>query len=105
VNDVEAVITDPEFYSLGRYYFAGVWGQAGRGAKGQQDVLRVLASDVQGCTLEELVTATRLSEEAVDAALDTLLRHDVIVAEGTRFCCAVELMRRWVVAEKVTRRS
>ncbi|WP_292737068.1 hypothetical protein [Nostoc sp. JL31] len=37
---MEAVINNPEFFKRGRYYFDGVWGQAARGAEGQQVILQ-----------------------------------------------------------------
>ncbi|MBD1815126.1 ATP-binding protein [Microcoleus vaginatus DQ-U2] len=42
LEDVATVINDPEFFSRGRYYFTGVWGQAAQGASGQQEILKAL---------------------------------------------------------------
>ena len=100
-RDVDTVVTDPAFYRLGRYYFTGVWGQAARGAPGQQAVLRALAPHPKGLPFGELVTATRLSPQTLEAALEVLKRHDVVEKEAARWRFTVELMRRWVVQEIV----
>ena len=88
VQDVEAVINDPEFFKRGRYYFDGVWGQAARGASEQQAILKALEPHPEGLSIEELSTqldeivgATHVSplqEETLQEALKTLTRHDVI---------------------------
>jgi hypothetical protein len=107
VEDVKAVINDPEFFKRGRYYFDGVWGQAARGASGQQAILRALAPHPQGLSLDELRThldefvgATHVSplqEETLQEALKTLTRHDVIQEREGRWQIIVELFRRWVL--------
>jgi DNA-binding IclR family transcriptional regulator len=85
---VEAVINDPEFFKRGRYYFDGVWGQAARGASGQQAILKALAPHPEGLSIEELRTQlgrncrgaslAPLQEETLQEALKTLKRHDVV---------------------------
>jgi hypothetical protein len=107
VEDVEAVINDPEFFKRGRYYFDGVWGQAARGASGQQAILRALAPHPKGLNLDELrtqldeiVCATHVSplqKETLQEALKTLTRHDVIQEREGRWQIIVELFRRWVL--------
>lgn len=109
VEDVEAVINDPEFFKRGRYYFDGVWGQAARGASGQQAILKALAPhpDPEGLSLDELRTQldgivgvngrSPLQEETLQDALKTLMRHDVIREREGCWQIIVELFRRWVV--------
>jgi hypothetical protein len=106
VEDVEAVINDPEFFKRGRYYFDGVWGQAARGASGQQAILKALAPHPEGLSLDELRTQLHelvgaqdlapLQEETLQDALKTLTRHDVIQQREGRWQIIVELFRRWV---------
>jgi AAA ATPase domain len=43
IEDVKAIINNPEFFQRGRYYFDGVWGQAARGTPGQHLILKILA--------------------------------------------------------------
>jgi hypothetical protein len=107
VEDVEAVINDPEFFKRGRYYFDGVWGQAAQGASEQQAILKALAPHPEGLSIEtlrtqlgEMVGATHVSplpEETLQEALKTLMRHDVV--QDTEGCwhIIVELFRRWVL--------
>ena len=73
-----------------------MWGQAGQGAPGQQDVLRVLAPFSEGLTEDEIVAQSGLCGEVVQAALEELERHDVLKEEEGRWRFTVELMRRWV---------
>jgi hypothetical protein len=106
VEDVEAVINDPEFFKQGSGYFTGVWGQAARGASGQQAILKALAPHPEGLSLDELriqldelVGAQGLAplqEETLQDALKTLTRHDVIQQREGRWQIIVELFRRWV---------
>jgi len=107
VEDVEAVINDPEFFKRGRYYFDGVWGQAARGASGQQAILKALAPHPQGLNIDELRTqfnellrahvGATLPEETLHEALTTLTRHDVIKEKEGCWQIIVELFRRWVL--------
>ena len=107
VEDVEAVINDPEFFKRGRYYFDGVWGQAARGASGQQAILKALAPHPQGLTLDELRTqfneilrahvGAPLPEKTLQEALKTLKRHDVVEEREGCWQIIVELFRRWVL--------
>jgi hypothetical protein len=97
VEDVEAVINDPEFFKRGRYYFDGVWGQAARGASGQQAILRALAPHPQGLSIDALAQATAMEEKTLQEALKTLTRHDVVQQREGRWQIIVELFRRWVL--------
>jgi hypothetical protein len=98
LEDVDAVIEDPEFYSQGRYYFAGVWGQAGQGAEGQQEVLKLLASSPDGISFERIISHFSSDSKKLnsDAALRELQRHDVLLEKDGKWQFTVELMRRWV---------
>jgi len=107
VEDVDAVINDPEFFKRGRYYFDGVWGQAARGAFGQQAILKVLAPHPEGLSIDELRTqfneilrahvGAPLPEETLQEALKTLKRHDVVEESEGCWQIIVELFRRWVL--------
>ena len=96
LEDVATVIDDPEFFTRGRYYFTGVWGQAAEGAPGQQEILTALAPDLQGMNFERLSAETGMDETSLVAALKTLERHDVVREINGCYCIAVELFRRWV---------
>jgi hypothetical protein len=97
VEDVEAVINTPEFFKQGRYYFEGVWGQAARGAAGQQAILQALAPHPEGLSMDALAETIGVNEVNLQEALKTLKRHDVV--EETEGCwrIIVELFRRWVL--------
>jgi hypothetical protein len=97
VEDVEAVISDPEFFQGGSYYFDGVWGQAMRGVAGQQAILRALAPHAQGLSVDDLVQATGSDNLTVQEALKTLKRHDVVEETEGNWRIIVELFRRWVL--------
>jgi len=94
--DLQAVIQSPEFFQDGGPYFTGVWHQAEDSEPpGQLEILFQLCQGDR--SVSELVEATGLAHEQVDAALATLICHDVIHAtEAGRYAFTVELMRRWV---------
>jgi len=96
IEDVETVINDPEFFTTGRYYFTGVWGQAIEGAPGQQEILRALAPHLEGMNFDGLSEATGMDKTSLEEALKTLERHDVVRESDSCYCIAVELFRRWV---------
>ncbi|MEH2451130.1 ATP-binding protein, partial [Nostoc sp.] len=73
VEDVEAVINDPEFFKRGRYYFDGVWGQAARGADGQQAIIQLLAPQPEGLSLDVLAQSTGIATASVVRTLSA--RH------------------------------
>jgi hypothetical protein len=97
VEDVEAVIKDPDFFKKGSGYFNGVWGQAVRGAVGQHDILRILAPHPQGLTLDALVKSTNMDEATLEEALKTLTRHDVVKEVDGCWRIIVELFRLWLL--------
>jgi hypothetical protein len=97
LEDVEAVINDPEFFSRGRYYFTGVWGQAAQGASGQQEILKALAPHLGGMNLDRLNEATGMDETSLQEALKTLARYDVVKEIDGCYSIAVELFRRWIL--------
>ncbi len=102
LEDVATVIDDPEFFTRGRYYFTGVWGQAAEGTPGQQEILRVLAPHLKGINLDSLSQATGMDETSLLEALKTLERHDVVLrAKDGCYCITVELLRRWVELEGI----
>ena len=99
VEDVEAVINNPEFFKRGRYYFDGVWGQAARGAEGQQVILQVLAPQPEGISLDVLAQSTGMNDADLQEALNTLKRHDVVEETQGSWRIMVELFRRWVLQQ------
>jgi hypothetical protein len=96
VDDVEAVINDPEFYQRGRYYFTGVWGQAAQDVPEQQNILQVIAPYKSGLPVEMVREITGLGEEVLLAAIQVLNRHDVVEEKGGNLRIVVELFRRWL---------
>ena len=54
VEEVEAVVDDPQFFKRGRYYFDGVWSQAAQGAPGQQMILQILAPHPEGLDYQDI---------------------------------------------------
>lgn len=101
VEDVRAVINDPEFFQRGRYYFDGVWGQAARGTPGQQEVLRELARHQEGLDLNTLAEVTGMNKTNLQQALDSLIRHDVVWEIDGKWRIIVELFRHWVLSINV----
>ncbi|OYD87306.1 ATPase [Nostoc sp. 'Peltigera membranacea cyanobiont' 213] len=99
IEDVEAVINDPEFFKRGRYYFDGVWGQAARGAEGQQAIVQVLAPHPEGLSLDALAESTGMNDHDLQEALNTLKRHDVVEETQGSWRIMVELFRRWVLQQ------
>ncbi|RZM81950.1 TIR domain-containing protein [Leptolyngbya iicbica] len=96
VADVDTVTTDPEFFQLGRYYFTGVWDQAGLDVPEQRPVLTALAPHPDGLSLDDLAHTARLSPTQLTAALTRLDRHDVVTVDNNQARIRVELFRRWL---------
>ncbi|MEG4988466.1 ATP-binding protein [Microcoleus sp. BR0-C5] len=101
VEDVTAVINDHEFFQRGRYYFDGVWGQAARGAPGQQEILRAIAPHPEGLDINTLPEITGMNETNLQPALNSLIRHDVVLEIDGKWCIIVELFRHWVLSINV----
>lgn len=99
LEDVEAVINDPEFFQRGRYYFDGVWGQAARGAGDQQAIIQLLAPHPEGLSLDVLAQSTGMNDANLQEALNTLKRHDVVEETQGSWRIMVELFRRWVLQQ------
>ena len=97
VEDVEAIVTKPEFFQRGSNYFNGVWGQAGENNDNtQQVILSHLAKHTAGLNINELIELTGIDETDLQNALEVLKRHDVIVENQGYWTIIVELFRRWV---------
>ena len=97
VEDVETVVNKPKFFTQGRNYFNGVWGQSGENHDHtQQIILTHLAKHTAGLTVNELIELTGINETDLHQALETLKGHDVIVENQGRWKIIVELFRRWV---------
>ncbi|MDF5708393.1 MAG: ATP-binding protein [Nostoc sp. S4] len=99
IEDVEAVINNPQFFQRGRYYFDGIWGQAVRGAEGQQAIVQVLAPHPEGLSLDALAQSTGMNDTNLQQALNTLKRHDVVEEIQGSWRIMVELFRRWVLQQ------
>ncbi|WP_237747813.1 AAA family ATPase [Planktothrix mougeotii] len=97
IADVDGIINQPEFYQNGRYYFTGVWQQAGEGSPGQQQIIKAIAPHPTGLDFNTLQTITNLDPNSLQNALDTLSRHDVIQETDNHWRIIVELFRRWVI--------
>ncbi|HBW57207.1 MAG TPA: ATPase, partial [Oscillatoriales bacterium UBA8482] len=97
IADVDGIINQPEFYQNGRYYFTGVWQQAGEGSPGQQNIIKAIAPHPTGLDFNTLKTVTNLDQISLQNALDTLSRHDVIQETDHHWRIIVELFRRWVI--------
>jgi len=100
IADVDGIINQPEFYQNGRYYFTGVWQQAGEGSPGQQQIIKAIAPHPTGLDFNTLQTVTNLDPISLQNALDTLARHDVIQEIDHHWRIIVELFRRWVVSHQ-----
>ena len=92
--DVAAVL-GPDFFTRGTVYFDGVWSQTTHAD--QRTLLQVMAQRDDEWPLSELATTTRLTPEALRAALRWAEHHDILQKtseEAWRF--HVPLMRRWI---------
>ncbi|MEL6763017.1 MAG: ATP-binding protein, partial [Cyanobacteria bacterium J06607_6] len=99
VEDVETVTQDSEFFKRGRYYFTGVWDQAGRDVPEQQTILQALATHPDGLSLNNLKSTTQLDQANLNAALEMLQRHDVVSVQDNQARILVELFRRWLLRQ------
>ncbi len=99
-QDVEKIISHPEFNLNGSRYFNGVWQQAEckemtNKMEGQTKVLEVLCHK-NSMSFNQLIKATNFDEKKLTQALTALKNHDVIKEESGYYSYTVELMRRWV---------
>ena len=101
-EDVDAVVTDPQFYQQGDAYFRGIWAQADEAPPGQHALLQGLAPYAVGLEQTALQQRSGLDPDTCSAALAALSRHDVIVCHAGICHYSVELMRRWVASGAVT---
>lgn len=98
VADLQAILT-PEFFRgfflTAEYYFSGVWEEAGPDG---QRLLRALAQWGEGASVgrEELFQAAGLDPATGEAALRTLLEHDLVVETEGGIQLAVPLMHPWL---------
>jgi len=100
VADVEAVITAPDFFEQGSYYFNGLWTQAQQPPAHQTEILRVLAPYRDGLLFADILAQTHLDASAARTALETLQQHDVVEQVDDKWRFRVELMRRWVASRQ-----
>ncbi|MEM9803815.1 MAG: ATP-binding protein [Cyanobacteria bacterium P01_D01_bin.56] len=99
-DDLRQVTENTDLYSKGRYYFTGVWNQAGQDMPHQQPVLKVLADEPTGLPIEAIARKTKLKKTDVLNALQTLARHDVATEEKSHWRIIVPLFRRWVLQQQ-----
>jgi hypothetical protein len=98
-QDVEAIIAVPEFYRDGNAYFTGVWEQS-KETHGQDQIQILQTLCTKSLDLDQLAVATNQNPEQLQAALNTLIDHDVIYLQEHQYIYKVELMRRWVATQK-----
>ena len=97
LNDVQAVLEDPGFYSTADAYFEGVWGQAARGQPGEIVLLKALARNRDGLDKAALQASIDLDGTSFTHAIESLKRHDVLLYHKNDYISyAVPLMCRWV---------
>lgn len=95
-SDLEEVLGDPEFYQRGAPYFDGVHRQVSDDQPEAAKVLEFLCSSEEGLDAATLAGVTQLPADKFHAALDLLLRHDVLrKQEPGGIVFAVELMKKY----------
>jgi hypothetical protein len=98
-QDVEAIIAVPEFYRDGNAYFTGVWEQS-KETHGQDQLQILQALCIKPLSIDQLICETSQTHIQLQTALNTLIDHDVIYLHDHQYTYRVELMRRWVAAQK-----
>ncbi len=97
LDDLAPVLT-PDFFHGAGYYFDGVWSNV---TDGERALMCILAREpARPWTLTELAAETGQTKEMVQANVDLLCRHDVIVDRSGSVGFASELMRRWVAERR-----
>ncbi len=102
VEDLQAMLTPEffrEFFLSADYYFSGVWEEAG--LDGQRVLWAFAAqarSEMDILPHQALVQAAGLGPEAGEAALNTLLVHDLLVKAEGGLRLAIPLLHRWIQA-------
>ncbi|RME40145.1 MAG: ATP-binding protein [Thermoflexia bacterium] len=102
LEDLRAMLTSEffrAFFLNADYYFSGVWEEVGPDG---QCVLRAFAAQAripsEALPRDALIRAAGLNPEAGEAALSTLLVHDLLVEEGDSLRLAVPLLYHWIVS-------
>jgi hypothetical protein len=90
LEDLDEVVTD-DFYASTAYYFDGVWSNV---TEPERALLKTMAQRDGPWSRDELEASA--AADGLDAALQLLRLHDVIVEEDGYIRFASELMRRWV---------
>ena len=98
---MDSLIASGALYEQGAVYFRGIWQQAAEGPGHQHALLRALALHPDGLEEARLGRDASLTGPELTMALQALIDHDVLVAEGGRYRYAVELMRLWVTGERI----
>ncbi len=100
-EDVKNII-NKDFFSDNKYYFSGVWQQAGQDIEGQQAIIKALAPHSEGLNKNELTKIIAIEKEKLLAAINTLKSHDVIEEKDSKYRIIVELFRLWVLENRET---
>jgi hypothetical protein len=105
LSDVEAVIAAPEFFRDGDAYFTGVWSQAEQGQPPiQTRVLQAIAQltdETERMTdSSQIAQRSGLDQNQVDAAIEALVRHEIVRVHNGRCQLTVELLRRWILQHR-----
>jgi hypothetical protein len=97
IDDINTIITEPNFFNDGNAYFRGIWEQAQETqGPAQLAILQTLIDRQLHQT--ELADRTQLPPEILDNALQLLIEHDVIHQnDQNQYHYRVELMRQWVL--------
>lgn len=98
-RDVETKI-DEDFFLGQKYYFTGLWEQITDGVAEQQEIIKVLASNREGFTKEELITLLPLKNNNLIPAIEALKRFDIIEENNFKYTITIELFRHWVEQRK-----
>jgi hypothetical protein len=97
-EDVMAILSTPEFYRDGRPYFIGVWEQSKQTNNGISILQALCTAPI---SVEQLVSQTNFSLTQLQPSLNILIEHGVLFLQDNQYHYKIELMRRWVEAQKI----
>lgn len=93
--DLEAILTD-NFVRKESRYFEGIWHDQIEAFPDQQRLLHILAQQDEPLTLDQLVSRSNLSVEAITQALQALAKRDVVIEERGQWRLLMPLFQRWL---------
>jgi hypothetical protein len=109
ITNLQPALTD-HFFDRASHYFEGVWGQVGQA---EQRVMQVVAKwqqknrgpngSIYSITTEEAQRLAGLSREEFELVSTNLSRHDLMREEKSHLNFGVELMRRWIVRQNLSK--